>query len=78
MEYAWPVRPGHWGVVPVIVPGVEGVPGLTVTAKLFAALVPQEFPEVTVMLPFCPALPVVTVMEFVVAPATISSSDSSG
>jgi hypothetical protein len=45
--------------------------GVTVTAKLLAALVPQEFPTFTVMLPFCPAVPEVTVIEFVPAPAVI-------
>ena len=38
--------------VPVIAPGVAGVPGLTVTASVLAALVPHEFPAVTVMFPF--------------------------
>ena len=68
IEYVCPVRPGHCGVVPVIVPGVAGVPGLTVTAKLFDALVPHELVAVTVMFPFCPALPAVTVIEFDVEP----------
>ena len=45
--------------------------GLTVTAILLAALVPQLLPAVTVMFPFCPAVPVVTVMEVVPAPAVI-------
>ena len=38
--------------VPVIVPGVAGVPGLTVTASVFAALVPHELPAVTDIFPF--------------------------
>jgi hypothetical protein len=45
--------------------------GLTVTGKLAAVLVPQLFPAVTVMFPFCPAVPVVTVMEVVPVPAVI-------
>ena len=62
---------GQAGVVPIIVPGVAGVPGLTVTATLLAALVPQELVAVTVIFPFCPATPEVTVILFVVAPAVI-------
>ena len=62
---------GQTGVVPVIVPGVAGVPGLTVTAKLLAELVPQELVAVTVIFPFWPALPDVTVIELVVVPAVI-------
>ena len=45
--------------------------GFTVTAKTLAELVPQEFPAVTVILPFCPALPVVIVMELVVDPSVM-------
>ena len=52
-------------------PGVAGVAGLTVTAKLLAALVPQLLPAVTVIFPFCPAVPVVTVIEVVPVPAVI-------
>ena len=44
------------------------MPGLTTTGKLDAALVPQELVAVTVMFPFCPALPDVTVIEVVPAP----------
>jgi hypothetical protein len=54
-----------------MVPGVAGVPGLTVTAIVVAGLVPQELPAVTVILPFCPAAPVVTVIEMVPCPAVI-------
>ena len=57
---------GHTGVIPVIVPGVAGVPGFTVTAKLLAELVPHEFVAVTVIFPFWPAVPDVTVIELVV------------
>ena len=63
MLYVKPVMPGQTGVVPVIVPGLAGVPGLTVTAKVFARLVPQEFPAVTLTFPFCPAPPDVTVID---------------
>ena len=52
MLYDWFVSPGHWGVVPVIVPGVEGIPGFTVTANELDALVPHELVAVTVMFPF--------------------------
>ena len=72
MLYTTPVKPGHWVVVPVIIPGVAGVAALTDTAKIFAALVPQELPAVTETLPFWPEVPVVTVMEFVPVPAVIA------
>ena len=52
MEYVKPVIPGHTAVVPAIAAGTEGVPGFTVTAKVLAALVPQLFVTVTLMLPF--------------------------
>jgi hypothetical protein len=55
----------------VIAPGTDGVPGPTVTAFVLVALFPQELPAVTVMLPFCPAAPVVTVIDVVPAPAVI-------
>jgi hypothetical protein len=69
--YICPLRPAHCADVPVIAPGVEGVAGFTVTARLLAVLVPQLLPAVTLILPFCPALPVVTVIEVVPAPAVI-------
>ena len=58
----------HTVVVPLML--AVGV-GRTVTAKLLAALVPQLLPAVTVILPFCPAVPVVTVMDVVPAPAVM-------
>ena len=39
------------------------MPGLTITAKLLALLVPQLFVAVTLILPFWPKAPDVTVME---------------
>jgi hypothetical protein len=51
-----------------MVPGVAGAPGFTVTAKLTGKLVPQLLPAVTVIFPFCPEDPVVTVIEVVPAP----------
>ena len=62
---------GQTGVVPVIVPGCAGVGALTATANELAALVPQLFPAVTVIFPFCPNAPDVTVIEFVPAPLLI-------
>jgi hypothetical protein len=68
MLYICPVNPGHCAAVPVIAPGVAGTPGFTVTAKLAGELIPQPLPAVTVIFPFCPAAPVVTVIEVVPAP----------
>jgi hypothetical protein len=45
--------------------------GFTVTAKDCAEDVPQLLPAVTVIFPFCPADPVVTVMVVEPAPAVI-------
>ena len=42
--------------------------GITVTARVDAALVPHTFPAVTVILPFCPTAPVVTVAAIVPCP----------
>lgn len=69
--YVSPVIPGQTIVVPVIAPGVAGVPGFTVTAKVLTALVPHELEAFTVIFPFCPKVPVVTVIEFVPAPEVI-------
>lgn len=54
-----------------MVPGVAGVPGLTDTANVLALLVPQLLVAVTVILPFWPAVPAVTVIELVPAPPVI-------
>ena len=54
-----------------MVPGCAGVPADTVTASVFGALVPQLLSAVTDMFPFCPAAPVVTVIEVVPVPAVI-------
>ena len=43
----------------------------TVTAKVLAALVPQEFVAVTLILPFWPIAPEVAVIETVPCPAVI-------
>jgi hypothetical protein len=55
--------PGHTIAVPVIVPGVAGVAGLTVTGRLAAVLVPQLLVAVTAIFPSCPGAPEVTVIE---------------
>ena len=71
MVYTNPVTPGHTGVGPAIIPGVAGVAGLTTTAKVCAVLVPHELIAATVMFPFCPAAPAVTVIDVVPAPEVI-------
>ena len=53
------------------VPGAAGVPGPTTTGNVCAVLVPQELVAVSVIFPFCPAVPAVTVIEFVPDPAVI-------
>ena len=63
--------PGHSDAVPVIAPGVAGVPGCTVTASVFAVLLPQLLFAVTVILPLLLYAPVVTVMEVVPCPPVI-------
>ncbi len=49
--------------------GAPGVPALTVTTKLLAALDPQPLFAVTVILPLTAEAPAVTVIEFDVPPA---------
>ena len=71
MLYERPVIAGQTGVVPVIIPGCAGVGALTATASELAALFPQLFPALTVIFPFCPNEPDVTVIEFVPAPLLI-------
>jgi hypothetical protein len=44
---------------------------VTVTANVLSALVPHEFCDLTLMFPFCPEVPVVTVIEVEPAPAVI-------
>ena len=70
MLYVWEV-PGHTGVKPVIAKGTAGVAGSTTTGKVLGALVPHEFPAVTLIFPFWPALPAVTDIDVVPAPALI-------
>jgi hypothetical protein len=72
IEYVCPVTAGHCAAVPAIKPGNAGVPGETVTAVDDDKEVPHEFPAVTVMFPFCPADPDVTVIELVPAPEVIN------
>lgn len=50
-----------------VVPVMVGI-GATVTAKDRVELIPQPLPAVTVMFPFCPAVPEFTVMEVEPAP----------
>ena len=69
--YANPVIVGHTVGIPAINPGVIGVAGLTVTPRELAELVPQLFVAVTLILPFWPVLPDVTVIEFVPTPPVI-------
>ena len=63
------VLPEQIEVPPVTVPPM--LAGEIVTARLLAELVPQLLPAVTVIFPFCPADPVVTVIDIVPAPAVI-------
>src|SRR5678816_2073136 len=42
-----------------------------VTAKVLALLVPHAFEALTLILPFCPALPAVTCIKFVPCPLVI-------
>ena len=65
------VIPGQTVAEPVMIPGVAGVPGLTTTGRLLAVLVPHELVAVTLMLPFCPDAPDVTVILVVPAPEVI-------
>jgi hypothetical protein len=73
--YVCPVRAGHCAVTPDIVPGWEGMPGCTVTPRVLAVLVPQLFPAVTLISPFCPAVPVVTDIEVDPCPPVIDQPE---
>jgi hypothetical protein len=66
------VKLGHCAAVPVIGPGVAGVPGLTITAIVEALLVPQVFPAVTDIVPL--VVPVVTCIDVVPCPELIAQS----
>ena len=63
--------PGQTGVGPAIVPGVAGVPGLTVTRRFCCPLVPQELVAVTIIFPVIADPVADTVIEFVPAPDVI-------
>lgn len=63
------VKPEQVIELAAVAEGAEGVPGLTATAKDCAALVPQEFPAVTVIFP--PEVPEVTVTDVVPCPAVM-------
>ena len=52
-------------------PGKAGTPGFTTTARVRTALVPHEFAALTLILPFCPLLPELTVIEVVPCPLVI-------
>ena len=52
-------------------PGIDGAPAITVTDRVVAALMPHELEAVTLMLPFSPVAPDVTVMAFVPWPDVI-------
>ena len=54
-----------------VIPTLATNAGLTVTARLLPALVPQPLPAVTVIFPFCPVVPAVTVKILVPEPAVI-------
>ena len=53
-----------------MLPGVAGV-ATTVTGKVLAELVPQLLAAVTLIFPFWPVAPVVTVIELVPVPAVM-------
>ena len=71
MLYTNPFVAGHTGEVPVIEPGVDGIAGLTVTAKVWSALVPHELFANTVMLPLTAPPEVETVIALVPLPEII-------
>jgi hypothetical protein len=73
MLYCNPDTTGHIDVDCGLV-GVTGVTGIavfTVTAKVWAPLVPQELVAVTVIFPLTAVPDVETVIEFVFTPAVI-------
>jgi hypothetical protein len=62
----------HNSAGPLIAAGIAGVPGLTVTGNVVTALVPQSLEAVTVIFPFWPVAPVVTVIEVLPCPEVIA------
>lgn len=73
--YTNPLVEGHTGEPPVIEPGVNGIAGLTVTAKVCSGPVPQELLADTVMLPLIAAPEVATVIALVPLPEVIDQPD---
>lgn len=71
IEYFNPFRLIQAEVLPVMAPGVAGVPAPTVTASVLAVLVPQVLEAVTLIFPFCPVVPDDTVIDAVPWPAVI-------
>jgi len=63
------VLPTQTAAFPPVIVHVGGE--FTVTLRLLAALVPQELPAFTVIVPSCPALPTVTDIEMVPRPDVI-------
>lgn len=70
-----PVLFTHCSVNPVIVPGVTGATGLTVTANVCNALVPQELVADTVILPLAAAPEVAIVIALVLLPDVIDQPE---
>ena len=69
--YTSPEATGQIDIDPVGATGAAGIPGLTVTAKVCALLVPHELVAVTVMFPATALPEVATVTELVVPPEVI-------
>jgi hypothetical protein len=72
MLKATAVSPEHTPVLPVMAPGVAGIE-VTVTAEVWALLVPQVLPAVTVTFP--DVVPKLTEIEVVPCPDTMVAPD---